>query len=316
MQISVICPVYNEAKHIGELISFFTSTLPVDKELYLIDGGSTDGTIKIIQDKIKAFPNIVLLSNTEKYVSFALNKTIPLCKGLYIARLDAHTNYASDYFEKVIKTFQETDADIVGGPMRAVGQTSFQKAVANATSTSFGIGNSDFHFENFKGYTESVYLGAWKNSIFAITGMFDEELIRNQDDEFHYRARSKGLKIFQDPEIKSYYFPRESAGRLFNQYFQYGLYKPMVLRKVKSSTKIRHLIPSLFVLYLIFMFPISSVIGVLAFLPLILYTVMAMFFSFKEFSPLRQSGFVMVSYFVIHVSYGLGFLSGLFKHKK
>ena len=66
----------------------------------------------------------------------------------------------------------------------------------------FGVGNSSFHFEDFEGFTDSVYLGAWKRKIFEKTGLFDTTFKRNQDDEFHYRAKSMGFKVYQDPEIK------------------------------------------------------------------------------------------------------------------
>ena len=90
-----------------------------------------------------------------------------------------------------METFGKTGADIVGGPMRAKGKTSFQNAVAKSTSSVFGIGDSGFHNDKKSGYVDSVYLGAWKREIFADTGLFDVDMKRNQDDEFHYRAKSK-----------------------------------------------------------------------------------------------------------------------------
>src|SRR6187549_4040018 len=117
--LSIVCPVYNEEKFIGQLLDFYKRALPVEKEIYLIDGGSKDRTRSIILDFAKENPSVYLLDNKQKYVPFALNAAIPKCKGDYIIRLDAHTHYALDYFEKIISAFQSSSAEIVGGPMRA-----------------------------------------------------------------------------------------------------------------------------------------------------------------------------------------------------
>lgn len=309
--ISVVCPVYNEEKYIGQLLSFY-SHAETARELFLVDGGSTDRTKEIIKSFQEKDSSIILIENPRKYVPFALNMAIPRCRGKYIVRLDAHTLYASDYFERILIAFQESGAEIVGGPMRAMGETSFQRAVAYATATRFGVGNSQFHFENYKGYTDSVYLGAWKKDIFDALGYFDERMIRNQDDEFHYRAKNAGFKIYQDPAIVSHYFPRDSLASLARQYFGYGLFKPLVLVKVKSEIKWRHLVPLAFVLYF-FSLPFGIWITGFYAIPFLLYLVLLFAFSF--FNPLAWSSrlYCLLVYPTLHTAYGLGFLLGLRK---
>ena len=92
-------------------------------------------------------------------------------------------------------SFENIDADIIGGPMRIAKGSEFQNTVGWVTSNKFGVGNSSFHFEGYEGYTDSVYLGAWKKDVFKTTGLFETNLVRNQDDEFHYRAKTFGFKI-------------------------------------------------------------------------------------------------------------------------
>lgn len=309
--ISIICPVLNEEKFIEGILKFYASSGIKNKELFIVDGGSEDRTALIVADWCNKDNSIKLLNNPDRYVPQAINKAIRLAKGEIIIRLDAHTEYAPDYFDKIIETFETTDADIVGGPMNAVGKTTIQRAVAFATSGSFGIGNSKFHDINYKGYVDSVYLGAWKKELFSDIGLFDERMVRNQDDEFHYRARSKGKKIFLSPLIKSYYYPRSTFSSLFKQYFQYGLYKPLVIKKIKSEIKIRHLVPLFFVLYLfcllfLFQFPVL-------FIPLILYCLGAIYSCLNSKLKIKEILAVLIVYPVLHVSYGIGFLLGLFK---
>lgn len=305
--ITIVCPVFKESKFIAQLLEFCLNAAPTEKEIIIIDGASTDDTCEIVKKYQTVNSNIFLLHNPKRFVPFALNMAIEKAKGEIIIRLDAHTLYATDYLEKIIETFNQTNAAIVGGPMRIAVGSSLQNAVGYATSTSFGIGNSSFHFENFEGFTDSVYLGAWKKEIFKTTGLFDETLKRNQDDEFHYRAKSLGFTIYQSPKIKSFYYPRNSFPALFSQYFQYGLYKPLVLKKIKSGFSIRHIIPTLFVLYLLFL-PIFILLKwFIFFLPLALYFLLNFIFAIRSRKNILQ---VSLAYFILHISYGLGFIVG------
>lgn len=310
-RISVILPCRNEEHSISKVLEFFISAKPENKELIIADGASTDNTREIVAKYSANHPEISLIENPKRFVPFALNECIRKSTGEYIIRLDAHTEYAPDYFTKIVETFEKTGAEIVGGPMRAKGSTPFQRAVAVCTSTSFGVGDSQFHDETAEGYTDSVYLGAWRKKIFETTGLFDEAMLRNQDDEFHYRAKSKGMKIYLNPEIKSWYYPRSNIRTLMKQYFQYGLFKPLVLRKVRSEIKLRHLIPSAFLLYLILIPLFFIFTGWIAFFPLMLYAACDLLFSFS-----RQNGFSeklnsLIIYPALHLSYGSGFLLGL-----
>ena len=311
MTLSVICPCFNEEEYIRGLLEFFISSKPADKELLLVDGGSQDKTKSIIKSYQENHQNIHLLDNPQKIVPYALNKAIPLCKADKIVRLDAHTKYAPDYFEKVIETFENVEADIVGGPTRTACKAPFQCAVAHAICTPFGVGNSQVHNVDYEGYSDSVTFGSWKKEIFAEVGMFDERLVRNQDDEFHYRAKSKGKKIYQNPEIKLWYFPRSNLKGLFKQYFQYGLFKPMVLKKVNSEVKLRHLIPSCFLLYFLSL-PLAFV-SWLWLIPLALYLLLDIVFALKAKGNLKVKLAALLVYPTLHVSYGAGFLRGLFR---
>lgn len=311
--ITVVCPVYNESKYIRNVLDFCIKAMPGEKEMIFIDGASVDDTTDIIKQYTTLHPNITLLHNERRIVPFALNKAITAAKGDIIIRLDAHTDYSPDYFEKIIETFNATNADIVGGPMRIAKGNPVQGAIGYATCTAFGVGNSSFHFEDFEGYTNTVYLGAWKKSIFATTGLFDEALKRNQDDEFHYRAKSLGFTIYQSPQIKLYYHPRNSFAKLFKQYYQYGLYKPMVLKKIKSGFSFRHLVPALFVLYILSMPFLAMVNTTYAFLPLAIYVICNLMFSFASKQGFVQCMRIAWAYFTLHFAYGLGFLLGLEK---
>jgi glycosyltransferase involved in cell wall biosynthesis len=311
--ISVICPVFNEERYILNVLQFFSTHAPAESELFIIDGGSTDRTCDIVNEWITGNSTIHLLHNPDRYVPQALNLAIQNSAGDPVIRLDAHTEYAPDYLNAILSCFQKTGADIVGGPMRAVGKTPFQRAVAYCTSTRLGVGDSSFHDEHAEGEAESVYLGAWKRNVFDDVGMFDTQMIRNQDDEFHYRARSHGKRIYLDPKIRSSYFPRSDLKTLYRQYFQYGLFKPLVLKKVRSGIRFRHLVPSVFVVYFASLPLMFRLIGAWVLIPLGMYLSLIVYFYLKSDAQLNEKKHYWLIYPALHLSYGIGFLKGIWQ---
>lgn len=321
-RISVIIPVYNEEDYVETLIaSLGKQDYPrAAVELLFVDGGSTDETVPRLQQlrvrylaefdgQLPDFDPFRILDNPHKIVPYALNIAVKAAVHDVIIRLDAHTEYASDYFAQVVKALKETGADIVGGPTRVASRNLFQKAVGTAICSRFAIGGSRVHQEDYRGETDSVTFGAWRRRVFEKAGSFDTRLVRNQDDEFHYRAKSLGLRLFQEPAIKLYYYPRDTPFGLFKQYFEYGKYKPLVLAKVKSEVKLRHLIPSAFVLYLISL-PIVFLWS-WWFLPALFYFAADFLFSMKNGESLKERCCLLLVYPLIHIGYGAGFLRGI-----
>jgi GT2 family glycosyltransferase len=191
-----------------------------------------------------------------------------------------------------------------------------QRAIAWCISHTFGIGGSRVHDEAYEGFTDSVTFGAWKSEVFDRIGPFDERLVRNQDDEFHYRANAHGLKVYQDPAIKLYYSPRSTLKSLFIQYFEYGLFKPMVLRKVTSGLRIRHLVPALFCLYLLSLIPALAAGLHFWFIPLGVYALFLVVFSLFNSQPWAVRVRALAAFPTLHVAYGSGFMLGLFRTGK
>jgi len=168
-----------------------------------------------------------------------------------------HTKYASDYVQQCLKVLKETGADNVGGPWVAQGKGLVSQSIAAAFQSPFGVGGARGHNPEYEGVVDTVYLGCWPRGIFDRVGLFDEQLVRNQDDEFNFRLSRLGGKIWQSPRIKSWYFPRGSLKTLFQQYMQYGYWKVRVIRKHKYPASLRHLIPACFV-FLLMLLPLLS----------------------------------------------------------
>ena len=139
----------------------------------------------------------------------------------------------------------------MGGPWVARGKGRIGRAISAAFQSSFATGGARGHDPNYSGPVDTVYLGCWPREVFDRIGMFDEELVRNQDDEFNLRLTRSGGKIWQSTRIKSWYHPRETLRQLFSQYVQYGYWKVRVMQKHTLPASLRHVIPACFILVLI-----------------------------------------------------------------
>jgi len=251
--VSVVIPERNEARHIEScLASVLGQDYPAGHiEVIVVDGMSTDGTRELLARAAAAEPRLHVLDNPRGIVPTAMNRGIAAARGEIIARVDGHCVIQRDYLTHVVDTLQRTHADGAGGTMTPAASTPFQGAVALATSTPFGVGNSAFHYATSERESDSVYLGAYPAGTFARFGGYDEALVRNQDDELNYRIRSRGGRIILNPAIRSTYTPRATVRALFSQYFQYGWWKPHVFVRVPRMISWRHLAPSAFVVILI-----------------------------------------------------------------
>jgi glycosyltransferase involved in cell wall biosynthesis len=320
-KVSIIIPIRNEEAYIRQCLSAVFNQINVDGidlEIIVADGLSTDNTRAIVKDFQHEHPNLILIDNPGKIVPTGINKAIKISQGDIIVRIDGHTTIAPDYIFQCVAALKSTDADNVGGRMDAEGATLFGQAVSIATSTPFGVGDSRFHYSTEEDWVDSVYMGAWRKEVFHKIGLFDEELVRNQDDEFNYRLRKHGGKILLSPKIKSKYTVRSTLKALWKQYYQYGFWKVRVLQKHPKQMSVRQFIPPLFVSSLI----ISLLASLL--LPYV-WLLFGLFFGYYLLVNLAVSGltasrngwhhlFRLPFVFpILHISYGLGFLVGLLK---
>lgn len=320
IKVTVIIPIRNEEKFIAQCLNtVLAQDFPKENiEVNLIDGMSEDKTALIINTYIESYPFIHMYHNPGKTVPYAMNIGIRNAAGTYIVRLDAHAEYANDYISKCVEYLENTDACNVGGPMIAIGKTPMQKAIAASYHSSFAMGGGKLHDAAYQGYADTVWLGAFKKSTLISVGAYDERFSRSEDDELNYRIAKSGEKIYITPDIKSKYYPRNSLGKLFKQYFDYGLWKPAVIRKHKKPARLSHLVPVSFILFIL-LFGIaaffSSAIAYAYFSVLLLYIALDVYYSFRN---KRAENFIIklflcVVHIVLHISYGIGFLAGIFR---
>ncbi len=319
LTVSVIIPCRNEKNYIEHFIdSLIQQDYPSNSlEILIVDGVSDDGTIEILDNIKSKRKNIIVLNNKKKFVSPGLNLAIQKASGEIIVRMDVHTDYQSDYISQCVTALLTSGADNVGGPARTRSKTYIQNAVSIAYHSPFSVGGAKFHDVNFEGFVDTVTYGCWYTKTIKAMGLFDEELIRNQDDELNLRMVRSGMKIWQTPKIKSWYYPRASISALFKQYMQYGYWKVRVIQKHRIPASIRHLIPGSFVAF-IMLLTVLSPFSKIAFLFLAtllgLYMVANFSASFITCFKPKYWKFLVIMPLIFtayHFGYGFGFLQGL-----
>jgi hypothetical protein len=165
---------------------------------------------------------------------------------------------------------------------------------------------------------DTVPFGCYRRELFARLGGFDEDLIRNQDDEFNARLIQQGGKVMLLPDLTARYYARPTLRQLARMYFQYGLFKPLVARKVGRVMTIRQLVPAGFVAALAvtlaaaLLFPGTAwLLGTLA----ILYgaAVIGSSAPYARDEGVACALALLIVFPTLHISYGVGFWRGLWR---
>jgi len=315
VKVSVVVPARNEEKSIrGFLDSVLANDCPQDElEILIVDGMSTDRTAEIVREYAQRYPFIRLLENPRRIIPAALNVGIKGAGGEIIVRMDAHTTYAPDYIRLAVEALETSGAAMIGGIQRPTGSTLITQAIAAATSSPFGMGNSYYHYGTEMRWVEdSVYLGTWYRSTLVELGGFNENWLINEDSELNERLRASGGKILLNPNLKVSYHVRGSLSALAQQFFRYGFWRARTFAIYPSSMAWRHLVPPAFVISLLLSLVVARQSVLLAGLVPCAYALINLFMSGKIVA--RQGwtrALAPMAFSTVHVSWGTGFLLGL-----
>ncbi len=321
--VSVIVPVFNEAGYIRPFLQcLLQQDYPADKtEFLLVDGGSRDGTLQVLQDFASDNPGMKILSNPYQFVPHALNIGLERANGSVIIRMDVHAEYPRDYLTSLVYWLQETKADNVGGIWRTrPGASGVKaKAIAKAVSSPFGVGNAVYRTGAQKPRdVDTVPFGCYWKSVFFRIGIFDQELLRNQDDEFNSRLIQAGGRIVLLPQVQIDYYARSSLSSLAKMMRDYGFFKPLVHKKLGRAATWRQFAPPLLVLALILGFVLSWIVPWVGYLFGGLIAIYLVFLTLGTLharpDSLREGLWIIGAMATMHVAYGWGYLRGMLAH--
>ncbi|WP_195962707.1 glycosyltransferase family 2 protein [Clostridium tyrobutyricum] len=317
LTVSIVIPCRNEKNYIGKCIDSFLNQ-SYDSKLYEIlvcDGMSDDGTRSIVKNYEERFNNVKLIDNLGLSAPKGMNAGIKYSKSDIIIIFGAHAYSDYKFIQENINAITTHNVGCVGGPIETINKDDKGCAISMAMSSPFGVGNALFRYAKKETYVDTVAFGCYRKETLDKIGYFDEELVRNQDDELNFRIIKNGYKILLSPKIKSYYYSRSSLKKLWKQYYQYGFWKVRIMQKHGGIASIRHLIPAIFVLTNLF----GIVLGVfhksilyLWILEIILYIIGDIIFSLKLIKLNKNIWKYIFGIFpILHISYGIGFINGL-----
>lgn len=319
--VTVLIPCRNEERYIGSCLeSIFSQDYANSAlEVIVLDGMSTDLTRDRIAEYTDRGIAVRVIDNPQQIVPTALNIGIKHANGSVILRMDAHNSYETNYISLCIKHLISSGVDNVGGVWVIVpgNGTSTALSIARALAHPFAAGNAHYRIgAKEPRLVDTVPFGCYRRDVFNRIGLFDEELIRNQDDEFNARLIKNGGHILLVPDIISYYHARESFTKLARMNFQYGYFKPLVGLKLGRIMTLRQIVPATFILVLLS----TLVLGAVSKLSALFFVVLALTYLMVSITvsipfAVRENPLLLIglptAFATIHFSYGVGYLKGV-----
>jgi glycosyltransferase involved in cell wall biosynthesis len=320
--VSVVLVVRDEIAYIQRSLgAVLAQDYPVDLlEVIVVDGMSTDGTRDILKVWSQEHSNLTVLDNPRAIVSSGMNVAITQARGEIIVWVSGHCEYPPDYVRRVVQLRHYTGADNAGGVLVPIGESYVQRAIAAASYSPVSVGGA------MKGHSSSaptrevdaVHGGCWKRSRLLAVGMFDEEMVRNQDDELSFRLRKSGGTIIQSPAIQIRYHVRNSYRKLFMQFAQYGYWKVKVITKHPKQASIRHIVPAFFAGSILGLASLSGFSSSARLILIVECNIYVAVIAGAAIIEANRAGWylwpgIATALATMHISYGWGFLVGLLR---
>jgi succinoglycan biosynthesis protein ExoA len=317
-----VLTVLNEERHLRDAVSsVLEQDYPGDVELVIALGPSRDATNAVAHEIAAADPRVRCVDNPSGRTPEGLNKALALTRFPVVARVDGHAELPPHYLRVAVDALQRTGAVNVGGLMWAEGRNDFERAVARAMTSKFGVGNAPFHVGGEEGPADTVYLGVFRRDALDAVGGYNEAFTRAQDWEMNYRLRREGGLIWFTPALKVSYRPRGTLSQLARQYFNYGKWRGEVMRQHPDTVNLRYLAPPT-ALVAVTLGVLLGLVGI-AVHPLLwalllpggyVAGVLAGSLVTARGLPRRAALWLPVVYPTMHGSWGVGFLSTLTRY--
>ncbi|MBR2109539.1 MAG: glycosyltransferase family 2 protein [Ruminococcus sp.] len=322
MIITVGVIAYNEKNSMGSLLKDICKQTYDHKkiEVILVDSNSTDNT-KVIMETFKKnnqddFYGVQVLSNPKKTQPCGWNVVLNHYNGDAVVRIDAHASIPSDFIQKNVSTLLSGENICGGFRPNIIDERTPWKETLNLVETSmFGSSIAPYRRQQGKTYVNSLFHGAYRRRVFDKVGLFNENLVRTEDNEIHYRMKKAGFKICFNPEIISYQHTRNNLKGMIKQKYGNGRWIGLTLSVAPKCLSYYHFVPFLFVVSLIF----CTIFALLGF-PLLIEILLLLYSMFDfvntvscfTMRDIKPHFFLLPLLFpIMHLAYGFGTLMGV-----
>lgn len=315
--VDVLVPIKNESQYLPILLGQLQQQTVQPRAIYLIVAPSDDDTLRIAEDAVHEYENVHVLMNSGGSAAEGMNLGLSASTADSWIRIDGHTEIPRDLIEILRSELIDKGVACVGPLLSSGAKSARQHAIGIAMSSPLGVGGARFRTgAGAPGPTDAVAFGLYRSAVTERVGMFNENMVRNQDDEYNTRLRKRGETIWLTHSVAIKYYPRDSFRKLAGQYMEYGYWRIIGTVEYGNQIRLRQLVPAALIL--------SVGGGVVAGLvmrrqlpgvaPIALYS-LAPALQFLRSMHARES--VPVSFqsaiavVVLHSSYGIGSLSAL-----
>ena len=246
---------YNEQQLLPALLdSFEKQTYPHELiDIILVDGKSSDNT-KVIMENfankgMTAFRSIRIYDNPKRIQAAGWNVVIRNYTTDVIIRIDAHAELRCDFVEQTMKCINSGEY-VCGGILETIedGSSKWGLTLKKAEDSLFGASIGKYKRQTeASSYVDTVPFAAYRREVTDRVGLFNENLLRTEDNEYHYRIRKSGYRICCSSHIRSRYVMRSSLRKLNRQKYGNGEWIGRTLLLCPGCISWYHLVPGLFV---------------------------------------------------------------------
>lgn len=252
--VSVIVAVFNEERHIDELVrSVMEQDIEEPLELLLIDGMSTDSTRDriraILQAERPANRQIRLLENPQKRVPYAFNIGLREAVGEYFCLFGAHASFDPNYVRVCVESVRSSESRAAyGGLIRTLSDGTTQaNLTVDVLTNPFGSSRASFRTQG-SGTVDNIGFPVLRTAELRNAGGYDERLFRNGDNEMNRRLISRGVELRITDATSASYFPVSTTKKLLCYGKRNGWWNAKTTALGLSGLRARHFVPAAYVL--------------------------------------------------------------------
>ncbi|MHC1688643.1 MAG: glycosyltransferase family 2 protein [Methanothrix sp.] len=219
--LSIVILTYNSNATIFECIQSIIAASPVQCEIIVVDGGSTDNTIKSI---ISLDNNQIKIIEAEKPgFAYARNLGVLHAQGKYILFIDSDLIVMKDSIVNILRTYLESDDDkiaVVGG----IALSYNRENIVSLSQEIFLFGSSYSLKQTKVSSGIATMMAAYRKEILLKIGLFDESfgILPGEDLDINYRLRKNGYILLKNPNVKVYHKHPQNVTNLYKKWFNYG----------------------------------------------------------------------------------------------
>lgn len=313
--VDVLISTFNEESHLPRCLdAVLGQDFKGDFRVILADGGSTDRTVEIAEERARDDSRLVVIADgVRRNLPASLNIGLDACEGDLVAKIDGHGWPERDFLSKAVAAFEaEPELGCVGGRPVQEGETAFGQALARARQSRFGVGGSEYAGSTERAYVDTVQCGVYRRAALEEVGRFDPEMNFGEDDELNWRLREAGYDILLDTAIRFHYITRGDWSGAYRQYRNYGYARVGVARAHRGYLRPYHLAPAAAAVgagALALASPRSSLARLLLLFGIGTYGAAAAGFAIEAAKPQRsQAPRVAAAFLALHAGYATGML--------